>query len=220
MSSRGSLRETLVQPKDKLAKAQTVGHVYHIPCAGANSVPCEGRYVGETERTVGARFQEHLSTSSNALGHYKSAMLQHARENGHHFRKDDVTVLCSESDWVKRGIKEALFIKALKPTINIDPGRHSLSSHFDAILSKAVAPPPPPSTHNQEEPLLNTAPRRQGRPRKITPTNTNQTAAQTTAPNQQQSSASQTAAKTAIQSHQPQSQRQSQRLIERQRLAN
>ena len=43
------------------------------------------------------------------------------------------------------------------------------------------------------------------------------TAAQTTAPNQQQSSASQTAAKTAIQSQQPQSQRQFQRLIEHQR---
>ena len=183
--------------------------MYHIPCAGANSIPCEGRYVGETERTVGARFQEHLSTTSNALGHYKSAMLQHARVNGHHFRKDDVTVLCSENDWVKRGIKEALYIKALKPSINIDPGRHALSSHFDTLLSKAITPPPPPPTHNcEEEPLVNTAPRRQGRPRKNDSNSSNQTAAKTIAPSQQQPGPR----------NRPQPLRQSQRLIERQHL--
>ena len=55
-------------------------------------------------------------------------MLQHAREHSHHFRKEDVTIVSSENDWVKRGIKEALFIKNLQPSINIDPGRHALSS--------------------------------------------------------------------------------------------
>ena len=68
ISSRGSLRETLVNPKDKLEEEETTGYVYHIPCAGANSIPCPGRYVGETERTTAARFQKHTSTASNALG--------------------------------------------------------------------------------------------------------------------------------------------------------
>ena len=61
-----------------------------------------------------------------SLGNYKSAMLQHAREHNHHIRKEDVSILASEQDWVKRGIKEAIYIKALNPSINIDPGRHSL----------------------------------------------------------------------------------------------
>ena len=153
----------LIKTKDKLKKEQTNGHVYHIPCAGANSTPCPGIYVGETERTVNARFQEHKSTASNALGKYKSAMLQHARDHNHHFRKEDLTVLRSEHDWVKQGIKESLYIKALKPS-NIDPGRYHLSSHFDSILeSTIIAPPPRPHNVNNKA-LINTMTRRQGRP--------------------------------------------------------
>ena len=93
-------------------------------------------------------------------------MLQHAREKGHHFRRQDVTVLDHEQDWVRRGIKEALYIKALSPAINIDPGRHTLSTHFDAILKELVVKPPAPAAHNAETEIpINTAPRRQGRPR-------------------------------------------------------
>ena len=103
-------------------KVNKVGAIYHIPCAGINSTLCEGRYVGETERTATPRFNEHTSTSFNALGKYKSAMLQHAREHGHHFRRQDVTFLDHE-DWVRRGIKESLYIRVLAPSINI----HSVS---------------------------------------------------------------------------------------------
>ena len=56
IKSRGSLREILVKPKDQLEKEKTTGLIYHIPCAGANSIPCPGTYVGETERTVSNRF--------------------------------------------------------------------------------------------------------------------------------------------------------------------
>ena len=65
-----------------------------------------------------------------------------------------------------RGIKEALYIKALSPAINIDPGRHTLSTHFDKIIKESVVKPPAPAAHNAElETPINTAPRRQGRPR-------------------------------------------------------
>ena len=169
ISTRGSIRETLVHPKDKLQKEETNGHIYHIPCAGANSIPCPGTYIGETERTAGARFQEHTSTATNALGKYKSAMLQHAREHNHHFRKEDLSILASDHDWIKRGIKEAIFIQTLKPSINIDPGRHKLSSHFDTILGSILKTPPAPPTHDASaETIISTAPRRQGRPRKET----------------------------------------------------
>ena len=130
-------------------------------------VLCPNFYIGETERTAAASFQEHTSTATNALGKYKSAMLQHAREHGHHFRKEDMTILASEQDWAKRGIYEAAFIRTLKPAINIDPGRHTLSSHFDSILKKVIKAPAAPAPHNPdtEEPI-NPAPRGQGRPRK------------------------------------------------------
>ena len=93
-------------------------------------------------------------------------MLQHAREQGHHFRREDVSVLDHEQDWVRRGIKEAIYIRALNPAINIDSGHHTLSNHFDKIIKDNVAQPPSPTVHNAEtEIAINTAPRRQGRPR-------------------------------------------------------
>ena len=106
-----------------------------------------------------------------ALGHYKFPMLQHAHKNGHHFLKNNVTVLAHEQDWVKRGINKALYIKALSPSINIDPGRHSLSSHFDSILKELIRAPPPQPHNADRENLMNMAPRRQGRPRKQPVTN-------------------------------------------------
>ena len=41
----------------------------------ANSTPCPGRNVGETERTAHALFQDHTSTSTNCLARHKLAML-------------------------------------------------------------------------------------------------------------------------------------------------
>ena len=55
-----------------------------------------------------------------------------------------------------------------------------------------------------DEPLVNTAPRRQGRPRKSAPQNNSQTAAKTVEPSQQQT----------MPQNRPQPQRQSQRLID------
>ena len=142
-----------------------MGVVYHIPCAGANSTPCTGTYVGETERTASAHFNKHTSTSTNAQCKYKSAILQHAHKNCHHFCKEDISILPTDKDWVCRGIREAIYIKGLSPSINIDPGRHAMSTHFDTIIKNNVKAPPAPTPHNPElEPLINTAPRRQGRP--------------------------------------------------------
>ena len=118
ISTRGSLRETLVKPKDKLDKQDLTGVLYHLGCAGCNNQVCLCSYVGETERTAAARFKEHTSTATNALGNYKSAMMQHAHENGHHFRQEDITILGYEHDWVKRGIMEAAYIKILEPSTN------------------------------------------------------------------------------------------------------
>ena len=46
-----TLRQLLVRPKDKLDKERVVGPVYHIQCED-----CPTSYVGETERSLKARF--------------------------------------------------------------------------------------------------------------------------------------------------------------------
>ena len=167
--SRGSLRESFVRPKDKLEMPDSTGVVYFLPCSGANGTPCadNGCYVGETERTVASRISEHFSTARiSGTSTLKSAVMTHARDEGHHFRRDDFSVLSSgDQNWHDRGVKEAIYIRALKPSINRDQGRHSLPPNFDSLLQQHIKRPPPPSVHDSSvEPLLSTAPRRQGRP--------------------------------------------------------
>ena len=170
--SRGSLRELLVHPKDRLTTSDKTGAVYYLPCSGANGEPCEenGSYVGETERTAQSRLKEHFSTAvQSGTSTLKSAVMAHARTNHHHFRASDLSVLSSGTgNWFERGVKEAVYIRGLKPSINRDQGRHQLPPHYDSLIKEAVEKPPPPLTHNADsEPLLRTSPRRQGRPRRI-----------------------------------------------------
>ena len=54
-----TIRQLLVKPKDKVLKERVVGPVYNIECKD-----CNATYIGETERSLKARFQEHNRRSS------------------------------------------------------------------------------------------------------------------------------------------------------------
>ena len=54
-----TLRRLLVHPKDPVGKDKVVGPVYKISCE-----ECEATYVGETERSLKARFGELSRPSS------------------------------------------------------------------------------------------------------------------------------------------------------------
>jgi hypothetical protein len=96
------------------------------------------------------RFKEHHKrTLSKVDGHtdeYESAVGQHARVTNHHFRPEDVTCLDRESNKRARGIKEAIYERALKPDLNKDGGlRYILPTTYDTLLSKTIKPPKPPT---------------------------------------------------------------------------
>ncbi|KAI8518005.1 hypothetical protein Bbelb_040220 [Branchiostoma belcheri] len=115
-----TLRHTLVAPKDKTPKEKKCGAIYHIPCQGKNNKgPCQETYIGETERSLKARFQEHI----------------HIESPGHFLSLDTVKVLHSEQDYFLRGVKEAIYIRAHHPTLNRDGGRHRLPDTFDPVLT-------------------------------------------------------------------------------------
>ena len=121
--------------------------------------------MGETERTVASRISEHFSTARiSGTETLKSAVMTHARDNNHHFRRDDFSVLSSgDQNWHERGVRESIYIRALQPPINRDQGRHLLPPNFDSLLQQRIKRPPPPSVHDAAvETLLNAAPRRQG----------------------------------------------------------
>ena len=53
------LRQLLVKPKDPMSKENMVGPVYKIECE-----EFEATYIGETERSLKSRFNEHRRPSS------------------------------------------------------------------------------------------------------------------------------------------------------------
>ena len=56
-----------------------------------------------------------------------------------HEKKDlKFSVLCTEENWFKRGVKEAIAIKKLKPSLNKDQGRYHLSAIYDDFIRTSV----------------------------------------------------------------------------------
>ena len=117
-----TIRSRLVHPKDKLGKLEQAGVVYKISCND-----CTSTYVGETERRLRARVNEHHQDSS-PVGH-------HASFNNHHIDDNSVSVLHKESDWFKRGVAEAIHIAKEGPNLNRGRERHSLPPIYQTVLS-------------------------------------------------------------------------------------
>ena len=111
----------LVAPKDKPKKCDRSCVVYGIQCND-----CSSYYVGETERQLRKRLQEHKRKTSPVGAH----MIQ----EGHKFTDDNVDVLDIDSRWLQRGIKEAYNIVAKEPDLNQDQGRHHLPSIYKPLI--------------------------------------------------------------------------------------
>ena len=73
-----TFRQLLVEPKDPVSKENMVGPVYKIKCQ-----ECDAVYVGETERSLRAWFNEHWqpsSTTSEVAKHIHVDYTQHSVE--------------------------------------------------------------------------------------------------------------------------------------------
>jgi len=113
-----TLRQLLVRPKDPISKERVVGPVYHIKCES-----CNANYVGETERSLKARFMEHRrpSTASSEVSKHI-----HTDNPDHGIELHNTKILAVEPRWFERGVKEAIHIELEKPTLNRDKGRYNL----------------------------------------------------------------------------------------------
>ena len=82
-------------------------------------------YIEETERTLHARVKEHRRPSC-----VTSEVSKHLHKEcpDHNFTVDNVKILDRESDWFKRGVKEAIYIRIMEPTLNRDGGRYQLTT--------------------------------------------------------------------------------------------
>ena len=111
----------LVAPKDKPDKLDKSGVVYQINCQDCDSV-----YVGETERNLRKRIVEHKRESSPVGAHMK--------ERRHSFEVDDIKIIDNEDKWFQRGVKEAIHIHSLNPSLNRDRGRHILPPVYASLV--------------------------------------------------------------------------------------
>ena len=127
-----TLRQHLVSPKDKTEKKDITGAIYHIPCQGTTTRgQCKESYIGETERNVKTRFNEHRRPSS-----LSSEVSQHIHieSPGHTVDFDKVKILDRDPRYLERGIKESIYISTHKPTLNRDRGRYNLPKVFEPVL--------------------------------------------------------------------------------------
>ncbi len=65
-----------------------------------------------------------------------SAVYLHLKESPHSFEDSNVHILDREDRWFERGVKEAIYVKVEKPSLNRGEGlQHHLSPIYNAALS-------------------------------------------------------------------------------------
>ena len=107
-----------IKHKTKLEHMHNV--VYYVPCPNKK---CKSDYIGETKRCQGKRTNEHRRKDK------KSHVLQHTERTKHkRVSLSDFKILGQgyRSNF-RRKISESLFIKRLKPDLNVQKDSYKLS---------------------------------------------------------------------------------------------
>jgi hypothetical protein len=77
-----------------------------------------------------------------------------------HEKKDiESTILCTDDDWFQRGVKEAIAIRKIRPTLNQDDGRYHLSGMWTNLIRTSVVMGKP-SQGTEDDTVANTDERR------------------------------------------------------------
>ncbi len=122
------LKSQRVSPKDKDPKLKKSNCVYQISCT---TPECNAKYIGETGRTLEERLKDHVAISSN------SAIKQHCNDSGHplpEVSEDNIEIIDTESNVIKRRIIESLYIKINDPDLNRNVGKMEIPEVYDKVL--------------------------------------------------------------------------------------
>ncbi|KAM4589401.1 uncharacterized protein V3H82_003528 isoform 2-T2 [Fundulus diaphanus] len=123
-----TLRQRLVHPKDKTPKPKMSGVVYAVQC----SEECSDLYIGETKQPLHRRMAQHRRATSSGQD---SAVHLHLKDKGHSFEDQNVHILDKEDRWFERGVKEAIYVKRERPTLNRGGGlRFQLSKTYNTAI--------------------------------------------------------------------------------------
>ena len=134
-----TLRSKLVKVKDKTPHDKTSNIVYGIKCEGKD---CDATYIGETKQALSKRMNQHKRPVSGET--YDSAVYTHMQATGHSFNNKNVKVMDREQRWFERGVREAIWERVERPTLNKKGGlRFKLSPAWDRanqLISRRLMP--------------------------------------------------------------------------------
>ena len=121
-----TIRDLLVHPKDRDTILKKSGVIYRCRCG---RVDCEEEYIGESGRTFGERYREHMRAPS--------PIMDHQNTTGHEVSLDNFSIVGREDNSIARNIKEAIFIRVNGPSLNRNIGKFQLPHIWDEVLARS-----------------------------------------------------------------------------------
>ena len=88
---------------------------------------CTEEYIGESARTFGEKFKEHLK--------HPSLIYDHSNITGHSTTLDNFSIVWREDQNLMRLIKEAIYIRLNSPSLNKNIGKYHLPHIWDEVLN-------------------------------------------------------------------------------------
>ena len=118
-----TIKDLLVAPKDKEHLTKKSGIVYRYKC---DRLECDEEYIGESARTFGERFKEHLKAPSR--------IYDHRNITGHTTTLEHFSIVEREDQNLIRLIKESMYIRVNNPSLNRYIGKYHLPHIWDEVL--------------------------------------------------------------------------------------
>ena len=97
--------------------------IYWYQCG---DLTCDDEYIGETSRTFGERYKEHLKDPS--------PIHHHNNQTNHSINHNNFKIIGREGHHLSRYIKESIFIRVNNPTLNNNVGKFNLPHIWDRVL--------------------------------------------------------------------------------------
>ena len=118
-----TIKNLLMAPKDQDPMQKRSGVIYRNKY---DRMECDEEYIGESSRTFGERFKEHLKTPS--------PIFDHDNITDHNVSIANFSIVGREEQNLMRTIKEALYIRVNNPSLNRNIGKYHLPHIWDEVL--------------------------------------------------------------------------------------
>ena len=118
-----TIKNLLVSPKDKDLMVFQSDFIYWYQCG---DLTCDDEHIGETSRTFGERYKEHLKDPS--------PIHHHNNQTNHPINHNNFKIIGRKGHHMSRYINESIFIRVNNPTLNNNAGKFNLSHIWDRVL--------------------------------------------------------------------------------------